>query len=350
MLEYTIEQLKQGDEKKWQDYVFSSEKTNFFHLAEWKDILARAYGYKPFYLMAKDSNERIVGIFPIFLVKSLLFGKSLKSLPFHFLGGPVCDSPEILNQLLEKAKQLNQELGVKNFQIKGYDDYKSIKNYNINIIKIYTAFAIPLSENYEDVYKTFSKNVLRDIKYGLRDNKIIIVDDLEKLKIFYNLFVKGGKEIGVPSHSFKLFKEIWEKFYKKGMVRISMAKFGNKFIAGHFALLFKGRILYMWGAIDKKYKNRLGIQALQGESIKWGCKNGCKYYDFGWTSPIERGAMNYKSRWGTFQESVYFYSCFNAFKKDRDYHSSFKIQRAIWKKLPFILVKKIGPLLAKQLG
>lgn len=357
-----VELVKKEDEKKWQDYVYSSEGANFFHLIEWKNILKKVYGYEPFYLIAKevglpkDNNEKIVGVFPIFLVRSPVWGKSLKSLPFHFLGGPIYNSPETLIQFLEKAKNLSKESGIKNFQIKSYDDYTSIKNYNINLTKTYVSFIIPLSENYQEVYKTFSKNIQRDIRYGMRDNEIIIVDDLKKLKIFYDLFVKSSREVGIPSHNFKLFEELWKNFYSKKMVRITMAKFGNqtsfkdKIIAAHFSLLFKDKILYMWGAIDKKYRVRLGMQALQGEAIKWGCENGYKYYDFGWTSPVEPGAMKYKSRWGTFQKNVYFYSLFHTPKKDRDYHASFKIQKTIWKKLPYGLVKKLGPFLAKHLG
>ena len=106
----------------------------------------------------------------------------------------------------------------------------------------------------------------------------------------------------------------------------------------------------MWGAINRKYKNRLGMQALQGESIKWGCKNGYKFYDFGWTSPAESGAIKYKQRWGTIQKNVYFYSLFTPLKKDRDYHTSFKIVKLIWSKLPNSLVKKLSPIIAKHLG
>lgn len=344
-----VKLLKQSEKEKWQEYVYSRPDTNFFHLIEWSEILNKSYGYRPIYLTAEKDNK-IVGIFPLFYVKNIFFGKALKSLPFHFLGGPVYDSTEILFKFLETAEEINKKLGTKKFQIKSYYNYSQINAYNIKNIRTHISFIIPLSENYEQISKTFSKNIQRDIKYGLRDNKIILVNDLNKIKTFFNLFCRCNHQLGLPAHSSKLFENIWNEFSPKQMVRVTLAEYKGNLIAGHFSLLFKDKVLYMWGAIDKNHRNRLGIQALQGESIQWGCQNNYKYYDFGWTSPAEKGSLRYKSRWGTFQKNIHFYSLFNQPKKDIDYHTSFKINREIWKYLPFQLVKKIGPFLAKQVG
>lgn len=344
-----IKALGENDHKNWQEYVYSSKKSTFFHLLEWKEILKDVYGYEPLYYVAKNENDEIVGIFPIFQVKSLFFGNTLKSLPFHFLGGPLYDTKDVLLEFLNEARKITEKYKTSYLEIKCYDDYEGIEGYKIKKNQKYTSFVVPLS-NYEDVYKTFKKNVRKSIKKSRENIHVYFAIGYEDLEFFFDLYVRGMRSLGLPAHNFKLFKQLWDIFYEKDMVKISIATFNGTPISSKFMLLFNNRILSMWGGMDIKYHSFNANPALHWNAIKWGCENDYKYFDFGMTSPSEENAMFYKSRWGTFQEDIFFYSLFTDNEPKSDYHTSFNIFKSIWKHIPLKITRFIGPMLTKEVG
>src|SRR5687767_10969562 len=107
-----------SDEPRWDEFVRENSQATFFHLLRWRDVLARNFGYKPFYLYAEEERE-IVGILPLFLVKSLLFGKRLMSLPVCIYGGLVSRNEEASELLLNQARELAQRYQVAHLEIRG---------------------------------------------------------------------------------------------------------------------------------------------------------------------------------------------------------------------------------------
>ncbi len=72
----------------WDAYVHASPAASFYHLYGWRGINAEEFGHRSVYLAATEDG-RIVGVFPIVLVKSRLFGNLACSMPFVNFGGPV---------------------------------------------------------------------------------------------------------------------------------------------------------------------------------------------------------------------------------------------------------------------
>ena len=66
--------------ESWNDYVGQHPEGTFFHLAEWREVLHRAFGHPSYYLYAVEGNA-IRGILPLAHVKSLFFGNALISTP-----------------------------------------------------------------------------------------------------------------------------------------------------------------------------------------------------------------------------------------------------------------------------
>ena len=63
--------------------------------------MAKTYKHKPIYLIAKENGE-IKGVLPLFLMRSMIFGKKLVSVPFAPYGGVCADNKAIENALVEK--------------------------------------------------------------------------------------------------------------------------------------------------------------------------------------------------------------------------------------------------------
>ena len=86
MKKMQITELKREDEKAWDSYILESNTSTFYHQIGWRNVIEKAYKHKPIYLIAKENGE-LIGVLPLFLIKSMFFGKKLVSVPFAPYGG-----------------------------------------------------------------------------------------------------------------------------------------------------------------------------------------------------------------------------------------------------------------------
>ncbi|HIH96985.1 MAG TPA: hypothetical protein HA348_05870 [Thermoplasmata archaeon] len=98
------------DEKAWDEYVYSSNSSTFYHQIGWRNVVEKTYKHKPIYLTAKENGE-IKGVLPLFLMKSIIFGKKLVSVPFAPYGGVCADNRTIADALFEEAKRIARSQG-----------------------------------------------------------------------------------------------------------------------------------------------------------------------------------------------------------------------------------------------
>jgi FemAB-related protein (PEP-CTERM system-associated) len=99
-----------ADTAGWDRFVAVHPKATFFHRSEWRDVIARAFGHKPHYLVAEQDGA-VAGVLPLAQVKTRLFGHTLISLPFCVYGGPLAEDAESFRALAVHAAALGQRLG-----------------------------------------------------------------------------------------------------------------------------------------------------------------------------------------------------------------------------------------------
>jgi len=68
----------------------------------WLNVVEKTYKHKPIYLIAKEDSE-IRGVLPLFLMRSLVFGKKLVSVPFAPYGYVCADNGTVEKALVGEA-------------------------------------------------------------------------------------------------------------------------------------------------------------------------------------------------------------------------------------------------------
>ena len=97
-----ITELRREEEKAWDSYIYKSSSSTFYHQLGWRNVVKKTYKHKPIYLVAKE-NDEIKGVLPLFLMKSMIFGKKLVSVPFAPYGGVCADDGIAEKMLIEEA-------------------------------------------------------------------------------------------------------------------------------------------------------------------------------------------------------------------------------------------------------
>ena len=110
MTKLEVYELEREDEKAWDSYILKSSTSTFYHQIGWRNVVEKTYKHKPIYLIAKENGE-IRGVLPLFLMRSLIFGKKLVSVPFAPYGGVCADNKTIENTLVEEMTGFTSEEG-----------------------------------------------------------------------------------------------------------------------------------------------------------------------------------------------------------------------------------------------
>jgi len=350
-----IQKLTEENKHLWKDLIKKDKDSKFQHILKFKNVLEKTY---------KNCEERYYfiknrAIFPFFLVKSKLLGNRIISLPFLDNGGFLGNYTQ--EEIKELLKLLKKEGHVKHIEVRLNSSFKNIKQDN----KIFTNLgfvkdsskqqSIIKLKSEKDMWKKFHKHTRNDIrkaeKSGLTLRKI---KDEQELKKFYKLYAQNMKYFGTPQHSYSFFQNFF-KIMKENVIGFNC--YYENDLAGSIILFYNRQQGYIPYNVSKpKYRQYRPNDLLYWEMIKLAIKKRIKYLDLG---QIDKDSSNqkaiglykFKRKWlGDVYDRIYFY--YDLEKKENKGGKKDKLKkfRSTWKKIPAIILKKLGPKIASELG
>ena len=333
-------------EKEWKEFLDKSESATIYHTPEWKKVLEESFGYKPFYLFTKDESDEITGMLPLLYIKSKLTGNRLCSVPFSHLCGPIGDETAV-NLLISEGTNLYETLNVNHLEIRDYVDFDDFQHQNA-----FSTYILELSLNIEEVWKKLDKGSVRWAIKKSRKKGVVVneIKNIGDLKEFYELNCMTKREIGVPGHPWKFFKNLFT--FLDNHVSLYVARYNDEIIGGGIIEYFKDTVIYGYGAANPRYLKLHPYNAFIWKCIEDACLKGYKYYDFGRTSYDNVGLINFKKRWGTVEKKLY-YSYYpknpESLTENRE-NLKYKLGTKIIRRMPMSIYKKFSDMVFESFG
>jgi FemAB-related protein (PEP-CTERM system-associated) len=388
----TIRFYQDLDKEPWDSYVSNHPKGTFFHLIGWKTVIEKTFRHKSYYLIAesngdsattqdretsiesdnnialqqlnkpginptnpsnpinpsnsKNPSNPIVGILPLFSVKSFLFGKSLVSLPFAAYGGILADSQEMVNKLFDKAKEITCSEGLDYFELRNRDG--AIENLPSK--ELYVFFQRKMFDDLESNMNAIPRKSRRMIRVGEKAGLTYEFGREELLPEFYETFSRSYHRLGSPAFPIKLFKNLLGEFKEKANILLVRNREG-KSISSVLTFFYKDQVLPYYAGSLFEYRDLAPNDYMYWQLMKYGCENGYKLFDFG-RSKINTGSYDFKRHWGFEPEPLPYQYFLNRIKEIPNLSpANPKYQKKIemWQKMPFWLTKIIGPRIVKYI-
>lgn len=330
-----IQELGKNDEKEWDVFVRRQDDATFFHLIGWKNVVEKTYKHKSYYLVAKEDDE-IKGVLPLFLMKSVFFGKKLISIPFVYCGGVCAESSDAANGLINEATTIAKNLGVDYLELRNCSEDVNLSDTNYTFV----TSILELSPDSEDVFGVMSKNKRKTISKSEKQN--LEAEWGNDVESFYHLYAHNMRDLGTPVHSYNFFSNILYNFPNNS--KILLVKRNGDVLYGALFLFYKNTMMDFMsstiGEYRKYYPTDFGIWT----AIKYACENGYRYFDF---ARSIKGSSNqeFKRRWSAETKQLYYQYYLNT-SNTPDYDpSNQKYQKFIrmWKKVPVPVAKVLGP-------
>ena len=338
---------------QWDAFITQHPNGTIYHHSAWKEVIEKTYGYQPYYIALQNDSGDIEAGLPLFYVNSPITGKRLVSIPFSDVGGPVFDDygrmEEIINYL--QFSRLAQKS--KYIEIRASSACNHLNGHFLKF-EYYKNFILRLQDNPQALFKTFHKNhVQRAIKKAEKTEiKIKVGYSENDFKQFYHLNLLTRKKHGVPPQPYQFFFNLFDIMFKKRLATLMLATIGGQAIAGILLFKFKDTVYYKFGASDFRYLSYRPNHLLMWSAIKMACQEGYEYFDFGKTSPDNKGLMEFKSRWNTSQTDLnyFFFPSIKGFSPIKEASLKYNILSRIWQKLPLSLYSWGSTILYKHLG
>ena len=340
---------EESNKRDWEELVEGSEEATTGHLWQWREIVASAYGFKSFYLMAEEDGKPLA-VAPFISVRSLLYGNELASMPYLDYGG-VCHSsrlpeearPEVDRAIFDHALKLALSLNAKRLHARS-PLAPNDPRFEISLEKV--AQRLELAATAADQLKRLPaerRNRLRRCERSGLKTEIYKPTDPQALKEFYAVYSTNMRDLGSPTHSSLFFREVSERL--QDYLTLIIIRYEGEPVAAALAFEFRKMIGLPWSGATLAARPLYGNNALFWAGISMGIERGCHTFDFG-RSSVGSGIFEFKRQWGPLPHQAYWgtIQLRPGAKAPRE-RRELNMASAIWKRVPLSITRIVGPML-----
>ena len=330
-----------GDAGAWEAYVDSRGDAAGYHSWRWREVFANAFGHESIYLIAREGNV-ITGVLPLVQIKSMLFGRTLTSLPFLNYGGVMADAPEVGRALVEAAHEEARERRCSHVEMRHIEaQFPDLpcKRHKVSM-------RLPLGPSMWDGLDRKVRNQIRKAeKSGLvveRGGEALVGD-------FYDVFARNMRDLGTPVYSRRLFEEVLRAFPDRAQLHI--VRLNGMPVAGGFTYRTASMVQLPWASSLRAYNTLCPNVLLYWDAIQFAQQSGAGVFDMGRSTPNE-GTFKFKAQWGAEPVPLNWeYQLMTAGELPNVSPANPKYQLAIalWQKLPLAVTMRVGPMIVRAI-
>ncbi len=341
-----IRVLDHNEIRLWDSFIAEFTNHNFFHLIDWHNVLIDTFHHRMILIAAEDNTKKLLGCFPLFLVKFPVLGSKLISTPYQaVVGGPISNDPEIIEGLLKFAIDLGHRINVKFIEIRGCDlcGHYEKTGFELNDVK---ASITSTNLSYTD-FKTIRNNHQRGIKKALKNNVLVKeAVSLDEWKLFYELFEKQQRTYAAPGFGWKFFCLLYKRLPDK--VNIRLVWHEGRCVGGILLFHHNNTVFYKQGVVSEQYKQMGAAKLMMWDSIMWAKEHEYETFNFGMSFNSMKSLISYKEGFNGKTIPVENYICpIKGFPPSiNDMSEGYQISKKIWRRLPLSVTKSLGMVLS----
>jgi len=351
----TVRRTGEQDAAAWDAYIRKHPHASVYHCCAFKNAVERTYGHATAYLAAfDDASGEMIGALPLFLVKSMLFGKSAVSLGFCDYGGILYDDEATGALLFEKAINLTRECGLDCFELRQtfplpfLAPYMNADSPTVRVFSEKVRMKLALPKEPDILFSSFSAKLRSQIRKPQKDGCTVNTGGPELLDDFYAVFVYNMRDLGSPVHSKKMMENVL-RFYGE-QARLFVVYKGSRPVACSLAVGMGNALVNPWASFDKRFRASAPNMLLYWSMLEFAIQNGYTSFDFG-RSTKEEGTYRFKEQWGARPEPLYWYYYSRRGEKSPSIGGGANrgLFIKLWQRLPLAATAILGPIIRKRI-
>jgi FemAB-related protein (PEP-CTERM system-associated) len=332
----------EADAAAWDAFVGSRPEATGYHAWAWRSVFVRAFGHEPIYLMAR-TGATVTGVLPLVRIRSLLFGRTLTSLPFLNYGGVAAASDASAQLLLEAATEVARARRCRYVELR----HCSRRFPELPFRQHKVAMLLPIERG---MWDRLDRKVRNQIRKAQKSDLTVVHGGAELRREFYAVYARNMRDLGTPVYTPMLFDEVLRTF--PGQTTIHVVRRHDRPIAAGLAYRHRATVEVPWASSIRDYNSLCPNHLLYWSVIEQGIENGSTVLDFGRSSP-GAGTFKFKEQWGARPLPLNWeYQLIEATSVPDVSPTNAKYRLAVemWKRLPLPLTRYLGPRIVRGIA
>jgi serine/alanine adding enzyme len=338
----TVDERVTADE--WDSFVASDPAGTVEQLWAWQHIFEDVFGHEAVYLAARGAAG-LLGVLPLVKFRSLLFGRSLISLPYANYAGLVTSEPAAAEALVSHARHIGRAFGARHVELRHIQ--RQLSSTLIRQHKVGARLALPATS--EALWSTIDRKVRNQIRKAQKEGLTVTTGGEELVDDFYRVFALNMRDLGTPVFPKALFRETLRRFPK--FARVVVVRHKAMPVAGAVALGWRQSVLVPWASSLREYRPACANMLLYWSLLEEAVNRGHTIFDFGRSTPGS-GTHHFKQQWGAecFPLQWEYVLPSGAAPPDQG-TSNPRLQRLIrgWQHVPLPIANALGPALIRHI-
>jgi FemAB-related protein (PEP-CTERM system-associated) len=327
-------------------FVAEHPDAQLFHHPAWSAAVEKGCGARAHYLVAEDEGG-IEGLLPLSEVRSVLFGNSMVSVGFGVGGGILGNEDNIAEALAAEAWRIALRNGCDSVELRGGVLPEGWQRQE----GTYADFKAPLFKDDEANLLSIKKRQRAEVRraegFGLEFRSGHGDEDLDAHFRAYSASVRNH---GTPIFPRSLFQAMRDEFGRDADV-VTAWKDGQP-LSAIFSFYFKGIVYPFWGGGTAEAREWRANEWLLYRLMCHAARRGCTDIDYG-RSKLGTGPYAFKKNWGLEPRPLVYAVRTADGARPREMNPlspRYRLQTALWRKLPLAVANRVGPHIARGLG
>jgi hypothetical protein len=295
-------------EQPWRAFAERNPCGNIFHTPEMFQVFARAKGHHPTLWAAVDEDDCPLAL--LLPVQVTLMDNLLRQLTTRAVvyGGVLCAAgpagQAALALLLQAYKPVMRQ-GPLFTELRNPSDQSDLLPAlaaNGFAHEGHLNYLIDLDRPEDLIWRSISKSGQQRVRAARNKGVIVeeVAGDRQKVAAAYQLLLDVYLRVQVPLASRTLFDAAFDILEPCGMLKIFLARLGDRYIGTRVLLLYKGRMIDWYAGADRAYASYSPNELLVWHSLQWGKAQGFHLFDFGGAGRPDEpyGPREFKSKFG----------------------------------------------------
>ncbi len=333
----------EADRASWDAFVRATPGATGYHEWMWRTVIERSFGHECPYLLARQAaGGSIVGVLPLVQINSVLFGRTLTSLPFLNYGGVVATSDAAGRALVEAARTLLQERRCRHVELR----HAARLFADLPCRQHKVSMRLPLAPG---LWERLDRKVRNQVRKAEKSNLAVFVGGEDLLDDFYTVFARNMRDLGTPVYARQLFAEVVRAFPDRA--RVFVTRLGDKPIAGGLTFRTGTMVEIPWASSIREYNSLCANHLMYWRAIETAMADGADVFDFGRSTPGE-GTFKFKEQWGAQPLPLYWEYCLqnaDALPDQSPKNPKYRLMIETWKRMPLWAANAIGPRIVRSI-
>lgn len=329
-------------------FVAQHPQATPFHRPEWMQAISRATGHSYCFALAQDGEGKVRGVLPLHQLHSALFGRALLSSGFAVGGGILAETPAAARLLANAAIGYAKQHSFPTIELRGGMLPGGVWQEKTGV---YAGFVAPLAKDDEAQLLAIPRKQRAEVRKGLAsDLRVTVGRDLADRTAHYHVYAQSVHNLGTPVFPKALFDAVLDGFGEEADILTVWA--GDDPVASVLSLYHRGTVMPYWGGGTSAARWLRANDIMYYALMNHARLRGCHQFDFG-RSKLGTGAFAFKKNWGFVPQPLSYAIWTADGAEPRDVNPlspKYRLQIALWQRLPLPIANRLGPWIARGLG